>query len=487
MRRFMSGRFSLHDDHASQDEIYDRIESGVIIRGTNLWVLIFATIVASIGLNVNSTAVIIGAMLISPLMGPIMGMGFSLGTNDFELLKRSAKNFGFMTVIAILTSTCYFAVSPWMAGEQSELLARTQPTTWDVFVAFFGGLAGIVAQTRREKSITVIPGVAIATALMPPLCTAGFGLASGQFNYFFGAFYLFIINTVFIGLAAFIITNSMKFEKKVFVDPVYGRRVKRLMVTIIIITIVPSIFIGYNLIREMIFKQNVARYITNTFVFDGANVLDYSVTYTNNRAEYQKIEVLMYGKPIQQQAIDVLRSQLENYDLFKTELIVRQGEDNTELTSSYITNNFEQLIKDKNSQINKLSARISDMEKMTTPSASLLKEMGAIVDGKISATISRSVMYDSNGSAIDTLLVCYIIQNNKKLTERDIVRLTDWLKARTNSKLVKVIEEVNPLAKIGEIEAVKKSRETQKQTQDSSIMMNTYINNSDSITIKDIK
>ena len=174
--------------------------------------------VASIGLNVNSTAVIIGAMLISPLMGPIMGIGLALGTNDFQLVERSLKNFGFMVSVAIMTSTLYFCISP-LSNAQSELLARTTPTTWDVLIALFGGLAGIVAQSRKDRTSTVIPGVAIATALMPPLCTAGFGIATGQFSYFIGAIYLFFINTVFIALATFIIDSFMNYEKRNFLDP----------------------------------------------------------------------------------------------------------------------------------------------------------------------------------------------------------------------------------------------------------------------------
>ena len=201
LRRFLRDRFDLGEDSALQDEVVDNICRGVDFRGTNLWVLIFATFVASLGLNVNSTAVIIGAMLISPLMGPIMGMGLSVGINDFDLLKRSVRNFGFMVLVSILTSTLYFVVSP-LSGAQSDLLARTVPTTYDVLIAFFGGLAGIVAQSRRDRTSTVIPGVAIATALMPPLCTAGYGLATLQLNYFLGAFYLFFINTVFIAIAS---------------------------------------------------------------------------------------------------------------------------------------------------------------------------------------------------------------------------------------------------------------------------------------------
>ena len=211
LRRFLRDRFDLGEDSALQDEVVDNICRGVDFRGTNLWVLIFATFVASLGLNVNSTAVIIGAMLISPLMGPIMGMGLSVGINDFDLLKRSVRNFGFMVLVSILTSTLYFVVSP-LSGAQSELLARTVPTTYDVLIAFFGGLAGIVAQSRRDRTSTVIPGVAIATALMPPLCTAGYGLATLQLNYFLGAFYLFFINTVFIAIATFVVVRFLKYR-----------------------------------------------------------------------------------------------------------------------------------------------------------------------------------------------------------------------------------------------------------------------------------
>lgn len=186
-RAFIRDRFSLEDDKASQDEVAANISKGTEFRGVNLWVLICATMVASLGLNVNSAAVIIGAMCISPIMGPIMGIGFSLGINDFDLLKKSVRNFVLMFVVAISTSTLFFFISP-LGNASSELLARTTPTTYDVLIAFFGGMAGIVAQSRQDRNSTVIPGVAIATALMPPLCTAGFGLATGQYRFFFGAY-----------------------------------------------------------------------------------------------------------------------------------------------------------------------------------------------------------------------------------------------------------------------------------------------------------
>ena len=201
-------------DHEKEDlqTVVTNIDNGVVFKGTNLWVLIFAIFVASLGLNVNSTAVIIGAMLISPLMGPIMGIGLAVGISDISLLRKSILNFAIATLVALTTSTIFFLLSP-ISDAHSELLARTTPTIYDVLIALFGGLAGIVATASKQKG-NVIPGVAIATALMPPLCTAGYGLATLQFQFFYGAFYLFIINTVFIALATFIIVRLLHFPNK---------------------------------------------------------------------------------------------------------------------------------------------------------------------------------------------------------------------------------------------------------------------------------
>lgn len=221
---FFKERFDLHEGKEDELETIDYIRKNVEFKGANLWILIFAIFVASVGLNVNSTAVIIGAMLISPLMGPIMGIGLAAGINDFELLKKSMKNLGIAVVISILTSTIYFSFTP-LNDAQSELLARTEPTIWDVLIALFGGLAGIVAGSRKEKS-NAIPGVAIATALMPPLCTAGYGLATANLYYFFGAFYLFFINSVFISLSTYVIVRFMKFPKKEFLDRKREKTVK---------------------------------------------------------------------------------------------------------------------------------------------------------------------------------------------------------------------------------------------------------------------
>lgn len=191
------------------DKIHESITKDIVFKGTNLWILVFAIIVASVGLNMNSTAVIIGAMLISPLMGPINGIGYSIATYNFELFRQSLKNLIFAVLVSLLASTAYFTLSP-ISTAHSELLARTSPTIYDVLIALFGGLAGIVAMSNKQKG-NVFPGVAIATALMPPLCTAGYGLATAQFDYFLGAFYLFTINAVFIALASVAISQLLKF------------------------------------------------------------------------------------------------------------------------------------------------------------------------------------------------------------------------------------------------------------------------------------
>ncbi len=190
-------------------KVLENIMSNISFRGSTLWILACAIVIASVGLNVNSTAVIIGAMLISPLMGPIVGAGFGLGMYDFELLKKSFKNLLIATLVSLMVSTLYFYLSPFKEV-QSELLARTSPNIYDILIAFFGGLVGVIAVTRVEKG-NPIPGVAIATALMPPLCTAGYGLAVGNYSYFFGALYLYIINCVFICLSTFAIVKYLKY------------------------------------------------------------------------------------------------------------------------------------------------------------------------------------------------------------------------------------------------------------------------------------
>ena len=276
-KRFLTYRFSLNADSADETEVYKSIKKNVEFKGANLWTLIFAIFIASIGLNVNSTAVIIGAMLISPLMGPIMGVGLGIGINDFELVKKAARNLAIATVIGIATSSLYFYITP-LHDASSEILARTSPSIWDVFIAALGGLAGIIAVTRTEKG-NVIPGVAIATALMPPLCTAGFGIATGNFYFFMGALYLYFINSVFICLGTYAIVRYMKFHKKEFEDKAYERKVRRYILIIIIVTVTPSIYLAYLIVDRSIFETNAQVFIQNEINFNDTQVISKNFKY----------------------------------------------------------------------------------------------------------------------------------------------------------------------------------------------------------------
>ena len=288
-RSRLSELFSLQGDKADDQVIDESLRAGVVMRGTNLWLLIFAIFVASIGLNVNSTAVIIGAMLISPLMGPIMGVGYGIGIFDFALVRTALANLAIAVFISLCTSVLYFLISP-LTQAQSELLARTTPTIWDVLIALFGGMAGIVAATRKEKS-NVLPGVAIATALMPPLCTAGFGLANGNWAFFGGAFYLFTINSVFIALASALVVHGYHVKEKVFIDAKVAARVKSLVMLVTILTVVPSVYLAYQLVQEEVFKVRAQQFIEQQI----ASKRSY-VTQVNVDPSLRLIEVTVIGE-----------------------------------------------------------------------------------------------------------------------------------------------------------------------------------------------
>lgn len=320
IKAFFARIFDVRQEQEDEQETIDSIKKGVEFKGTNLWVLIFATFIASLGLNTNSTAVIIGAMLISPLMGPIMGFGLGLGISDFELIKRSFRNFAIATVFSVITSSIYFLISP-ISEAQSELLARTQPTLYDVLIAFFGGLAGIVASSTKSKG-NVIPGVAIATALMPPLCTAGFGLATGNLYYFFGAFYLFFINSVFISLATYLVVRVLKYPKKVFLDKDHEKRVTRYVGIIVIFTIVPSLFLSYCLVKTTYFNQQVLNYVNTELAFPNTQILSKTITNTSDKKE---IKVVLIGDNVSDSTIESARNRLPDYGLKDVSLVVQQG------------------------------------------------------------------------------------------------------------------------------------------------------------------
>ena len=440
LRSFLRSRFDLSADKASEEEVVDNIRKGVEFKGTNLWVLIFATFVASLGLNVNSTAVIIGAMLISPLMGPIMGMGLSVGINDFELLKRSLRNFGFMVLASIFTSTLYFFISP-LSGAQSELLARTTPTTYDVLIAFFGGLAGIVAQSRKDRTSTVIPGVAIATALMPPLCTAGFGLATLQFKYFIGAFYLFFINTVFIAIATFIVVRFLHYSKKEFVDKNREMRVRRSILLIVLVTIIPSVVIGYRIVKRSLFENDVKRYVNTVFQFPKTKVIEHTGIYRPDNGE-SYVEIYLIGEPISDEMIENARLQMPQYNLRDVRLVVRQSGETDNLNFSTLQTGYQELLSEKKIRIRELETKLSAFATDTLAVRDITVEMRTLVPDLHDVTLSKAVRYNTDKTPADTLVLCVMhLNKGKKLAAGERERIEQWLRVRTKTDSLKLYTE----------------------------------------------
>ncbi|MGI4843453.1 MAG: DUF389 domain-containing protein [Janthinobacterium lividum] len=316
----LSDRFSLLHDKADDDVIDASLRAGVELRGATPWILMFAILVASIGLNINSPAVIIGAMLISPLMGPIVGIGYGIGIFDFPLIRRSLLNLAIAAAISLATSTLYFLLTP-LDEAQSELLARTTPTLWDVLIALAGGLAGIIGMTRREKS-NVIPGVAIATALMPPLCTAGYGLANGNWAVFGGAFYLFSINCVFIAVSTVVVIEYLRLPNKKFVDERVERRVKRTLLTVVLLTALPSIYLAIQLVDNEVFGHRARQFVRQEFGGGVTHVVDTQLSPLQRR-----IELTLIGPRMPAAAIAAIEKRLPQAGLDGASLVVHQAED----------------------------------------------------------------------------------------------------------------------------------------------------------------
>lgn len=316
IKRVLGVYFNLLHDKEDEQAVIEQVKGNVVFRGTNLWILMFAILIASLGLNVNSPAVIIGAMLISPLMGPIIGMGLSVGISDIELLKQSLKNYGVATLISVVTATVYFFISP-LSEAQSELLARTSPTLYDVLIAFCGGAAGVLALTCKSKG-QVIPGVAIATALMPPLCTAGYGLATAQWSYCLGAFYLFFINTVFIATSTFLGVKLLRFHSAKHVDSEAARRGRRVMYIILVLTLIPAAVMTVNIVHKNVFEGKVKDFVHSELTRSGTQIL-------SAHAENDTLRVVAVGKEITDEEIADAHGRMKYYGIGDLQLFVIQA------------------------------------------------------------------------------------------------------------------------------------------------------------------
>ena len=295
------------------------IKKNIAFRGPNVIILACAIFIASVGLNVNSIPVIIGAMLVSPVMGPILGFGVGLGTNDTDLLKNSGKNFLIMVGISILVASLYFLASPLRLSNPTELLARTRPTIYDVLIAFFGGVAGMLEQCRKEKG-TVISGVAIATALMPPLCTIGYGISTLNTTYIFGAFYLFLINSIFIAIATFLVTKFLGFES-VATDEFHRKRNPRIVALVLLVMIVPSIFSAIGIIRDNNFAINAERFVQDNKTIGSSYIFDHQTKLSGN---YQQLDIYLAGEALDFTTKQVLLNSAQSYGLHSDQIVLHE-------------------------------------------------------------------------------------------------------------------------------------------------------------------
>lgn len=442
---FLKDLFDLHEDKERASTTVAEIKKGVEFKGANLWILVFAILIASIGLNVNSTAVIIGAMLISPLMGPIMGIGLGAGTNDFALIQKSFRNLSIAATLSILTSAFYFLITP-LHEAQSELLARTTPTLWDVLIAFFGGMVGIIAGSRKEKS-NAVPGVAIATALMPPLCTAGYGLANGNWFYLIGALFLFFINSVFISVSTFLIVRLLNYPRVKFESKSRERKIKSYILVFVILTAVPSVYLAYNVVKRTIFEQNARNYVSVEFSLPETQVISRNYTLQDDKGI---IDLTLYGKKLSEEDLDIVRGKLISYNLEGCELVVRQGyqEDILAATTQEFQRMSESLkigileemykknedvIVSKEAQIKLLENQLIKLQRKQYPLADIKEELSIQYPQLQSIYIG-----DMINASKDT--VCHaVVKFKPPLRSRDRQKVEAWLQTRTKTDSLIVI------------------------------------------------
>ena len=422
--RHVKPYFNLMAGKEDEQAVIAQVSNGVVFRGTNLWILMFAILIASLGLNVNSTAVIIGAMLISPLMGPIIGMGLAVGINDFGLLMRALKNYLIATLISVVTATVYFRLSP-LTEPSTELLARTYPSLYDVLIAFFGGAAGVLALTTKDKG-QVIPGVAIATALMPPLCTAGYGLATAHWNYFFGAFYLFFINTVFIALSTFLGVKLLRFHSAPVTDT-RMRRGRRVITVAVILTLVPAAIITTDIIRKEWRERNTDHFVTNVLERPGRQVIRRDFV-------HDTLRVVVVGHNLGEAELQQAQQRMAAGGLSGYTLSVIQGSDqeNIEALSRQvagIVNSSEAERARMQQQIADLSRQLEAYTQYDTLSVRINAEAKSLFSHPLTITAGRIGDH--------TVALVYLSPSARPKGETD--RIAAWLRTRLQDNDAQVI------------------------------------------------
>lgn len=427
---------------ADQISTIEEIKANIQFKGATAWILICSILVASIGLNTNSIPVVIGAMLISPLMGPILGVGLSIAINDIDTLKTSLISLGTMILLSVLTSFVYFWIFD-INADTSELFARTRPDIREILIAFFGGLALIIATTKKGTIATVIYGVAIATALIPPLCTAGYGIAVGDLDYFLGAMYLFIINTIFIALATFIVTKFLKFPMINYVDSIKRRRISRFATLAAIIVMIPAVWTFVNVVNESNFKNDAQSFLNSELdILPNSKYIKKNTVVQYHSDKPSVIELTTLGNDQISKEIEfVLNTKMKNYSsLNNTELIINQSVfreiNNLEYMEELRSRDSLDLLS-QTQKINFLEDKVQELlvlEKNYIEFPNLLKELN--INYSEIDEFSYSNILKSNFKSIDTVSVFYVKWNDSLVNEVDISakssQLEKWLKYKLN-------------------------------------------------------
>ena len=424
------------------------VKKDISFKGHNAWILIFSVFVASIGLNVSNTAVVIGAMLISPLMGPIVGLGLSVAINDVETLRKSLINLGVMVVLSVITAYLYFTISP-LTKETPELLARTYPTILDVLIAIFGGLALIVAKTKKGTMASVIFGVAIATALMPPLCTVGYSLAVGNFQYAGGAIYLFSINAVFIALTSFLLAKILRFPMVKYANSKHRKRIAQIATIISVIVIVPSIILFLNLLEIEVFDNKAKEFIATNIKYDGTVILK-----SNQDHDTNKIEVFLIGRLVPNFTINKWKEELKkNTVLENTNLQVFQAADQSGEMAMELSGKLkfdildelyeknEQLLMDKEAKIKFLENELTSLKIKDLRFDEISKEVKINYSEIIALSYYNKVT--TNFKTTDTIPVIAITWDKKyakKNRDKDAKSLNNWLRYKLKLDTLQIIE-----------------------------------------------
>jgi uncharacterized hydrophobic protein (TIGR00271 family) len=443
MKRYIFRLFNLRYGEEAKEKTLENVRSNISFSGANLWILACAIMVASVGLNVNSTAVVIGAMLISPLMGPIVASGFALGIYDFPLLRSASKNLLIATVVGLIVSTLYFYLSPFKAV-QSELLARTAPNIYDILIAFFGGLVGVIAVTRVEKG-NPIPGVAIATALMPPLCTAGYGLATGNYRFFLGAMFLYSINCVFICIATYLIVKLLKYPTKEIVDNKYQKLVRYGLTALIVVMLVPSLLFALSLFKQQQFDEAINNFIDENFANKGYTII---FKKTNYNSSPKSVELAFLSKQFSQKEIAGLNATLKSGGLDNTELVIRQNENLNNLKSDILNEitKSESVLTEKDKRIKALETELQNSVIDTKPIFAECKILFPTIE---SLSISKQTRYLSDETSIEEISLIYGAK--KELSEEDKTKLSEWISKKLEIQGLKIfwlkIAEPKPEAK----------------------------------------